>query len=116
MLKTFLLSGAALAAVAGTASAQSQNSLGVPPESVVVSATRIATPLDQVASAITVIDAVDIDRRQQRSLPDVLRDAPGLNVVQTGGEGGQTSLFMRGANSNHTKVLVDGIDVSDPSN
>ena len=41
---------------------------------------------------------------------------PGLNVVQTGGPGGQTSVFMRGTNSNHVKVLIDGIDVSDPSN
>src|ERR1700754_1718239 len=106
MLKIFLLSGVALAALTATAIAQSESNLGVPPESVVVSATRVATPVDQVASAITVIDAVDIDARQQRSLPDVLRDVPGLNVVQTGGEGGQTSLFMRGANSNHTKVLV----------
>ena len=40
---------------------------------------------------------------------------PGLNVVQTGGPAGQTSVFMRGTNSNHTKVLIDGIDVSDPS-
>ena len=39
-----------------------------------------------------------------------------MNVVQTGGPGGQTSVFMRGTNSNHIKVLVDGIDVSDPSN
>ena len=46
----------------------------------------------------------------------MLRDVPGLNLVQTGGEGGQTSIFMRGTNSNHTKVLVDGIDISDPSN
>ncbi len=44
------------------------------------------------------------------------RDVPGLNLVQSGGEGGQTSIFMRGTNSNHVKVLVDGIDVSDPSN
>ena len=46
----------------------------------------------------------------------MLRDVPGLNLVQSGGEGGQTSIFMRGTNSNHTKVLVDGIEVSDPSN
>jgi vitamin B12 transporter len=116
MLKTLLLSSAAFAALSGAALAQSESDLGVPPESVVVTATRVATPVDQVASAITVIDAADIDARQQRSLPDILQEVPGLNVVQTGGEGGQTSLFMRGANSNHTKVLVDGIDVSDPSN
>jgi vitamin B12 transporter len=39
----------------------------------------------------------------------------GLNVVQTGGAGGQTSVFIRGTNSNHVKVLIDGIDVNDPS-
>jgi vitamin B12 transporter len=121
MLKSVFLSSAALAALilsasAISASAQSQNSLFVPQENVVVTATRIATPIDQVASSITVIDAADIDARQQRSLPDVLRDVPGLNLVQTGGEGGQTSIFMRGANANHTKVLMDGIEVSDPSN
>jgi vitamin B12 transporter len=40
---------------------------------------------------------------------------PGLNIVQTGGPGGQTSVFMRGTNANHVKVLIDGIDVSNPS-
>jgi vitamin B12 transporter len=49
-------------------------------------------------------------------VPDALAAVPGLNVVQSGGPGGQTSVFMRGTNSNHVKVLVDGIDVSDPSN
>ena len=116
MLKAFFLSSAALAAFSISASAQSENGFAVPPENVVVTATRIATPIEQVASSITTIDAADIDSRQQRSLPDVLRDVPGLNLVQSGGEGGQTSIFMRGANSNHTKVLVDGIEVSDPSN
>ena len=115
MLKLALLSSAALAALSASALAQSENELTAPPESVVVTATRIATPIDQVASAVTVIDAADIEARQQRSLPDILRDVSGLNLVQTGGEGGQASLFMRGTNSNHTKVLIDGIDVSDPS-
>ena len=40
---------------------------------------------------------------------------PGVEVVQTGGPGGQTSVFMRGTNANHVKVLIDGIDVSNPS-
>ena len=84
-------------------------------EAIVVSATRLATPIAQVASSITVITAVDIESRQQRSLSDVLRNVPGLNIVQTGGAGGQTSLFLRGANANHTKVLLDGIDMADPS-
>jgi vitamin B12 transporter len=85
-------------------------------EEVVVTATRLPTPESEVASSITVITAEEIARRQERSLPDVLKDVPGLNLVQEGGPGGQTSVFMRGTNSNHTKVLIDGIDVSDPSN
>jgi vitamin B12 transporter len=83
---------------------------------VVVTATRIPTPESQVASSITVITADQIAASQATSLPDALKFVPGLNLVQSGGEGGQTSVFMRGTNSNHTKVLVDGIDVSDPSN
>jgi vitamin B12 transporter len=85
------------------------------PDTIVVTATRIPTPELQVASSISVITADDIAVRQIQTLSDVLKDVPGLNVIQTGGPGGQTSVFMRGTNSNHTKVLVDGIDVSDPS-
>jgi vitamin B12 transporter len=84
-------------------------------ENVVVSATRIETPIDQIGSSVTLITDDEIDRDQQRTLPDVLQTVPGLNVVQTGGPGGKTSVFMRGSNSNHTKVLIDGIDANDPS-
>ena len=82
----------------------------------VITATRVPTPIAEVASSMTVVTAADIQARQERTLADVLKDVPGLNVVQTGGPGGTTSVFMRGTNSNHTKVLVDGIDISDPSN
>jgi vitamin B12 transporter len=85
------------------------------PETIVVTATRIPTPELQIASSISVVTADDIAARQVQSLPDLLALVPGLNVVQSGGPGGQTSVFMRGTNSNHTKVLVDGIDVGDPS-
>ncbi|WP_159107191.1 TonB-dependent siderophore receptor [Azospirillum sp. B4] len=81
---------------------------------VVVSATRLPTPELQVANSVTVVTAADIAARQEQTLPDVLKDVPGLNVVQTGGPGGQAYVFMRGTNSNHVKVLMDGIDVGDP--
>jgi len=83
---------------------------------VVVSPTATVTPAGQIASSLTVVTAQDIATQQYRTLPDALNAVPGLNVVQTGGPGGQTSVFMRGTNANHTKVLIDGIDVSDPSN
>ena len=84
-------------------------------QSVVVTATRIPTPESQIASSVTVVTADEIAARQIRTLPDLLKEVPGLNVVQSGGPGGQTSVFMRGTNANHTKVLIDGIDASDPS-
>src|SRR5262249_47903290 len=109
MMKCFFLSSVALIALAAPAWADAGG------EQLVVSATRVATPISQLASSVTVITAPEIEARQQRSLPDVLRDVPGLSVTQTGGEGGQPSIFMRGTNANHTKVLLDGIDLADPS-
>jgi len=108
-MKRLFLSSAALIALAAPAWAQG---LG---ETVVVSATRIPTPLSQLASSVTVITAPEIEARQDRSLTDVLREVPGLSVTQTGGAGGQSSIFLRGTNANHTKVLLDGIDLADPS-
>ena len=83
---------------------------------IVVSSSTIPTPYEQVASSVTVITAEDIQRDQRKTVADALTSVPGLNVVQTGGQGGQTSVFIRGTNSNHVKVMIDGIDVSDPSN
>jgi vitamin B12 transporter len=81
----------------------------------VVSPTGIVTPTNQVANSVSAITAQDIATQQYRTLPDVLNTVPGLNVVQSGGPGGQTSVFIRGTNSNHTKILIDGIDVGDPT-
>jgi len=85
-------------------------------QAVVVSPTATDTPIDRVSSSVTVITAKDMERDQRRTVPDALATVPGLNVVQSGGPGGLTSIFTRGTNSNHTKVLIDGIDVSDHSN
>lgn len=82
---------------------------------VVVTATRRPAPAEEVGSSVTVFTAEQIEKRQQRTLPDILQLSPGLNVVQTGGPGGRTSVFVRGANANHTKVLIDGVDANDPS-
>ena len=85
-------------------------------EPLVVTATRIETPLNEVGSSVTLITRQQIEDRQAVTLLEVLRDVPGLDVVRQGGLGQQTSVFMRGANSGHTLVLVDGIEVNDPGN
>ena len=91
-------------------------STGTGETTVVVSPTGTPTPAENVASSVTVITAQDIEREQRRTVPDALSNVPGLNIVQTGGPGGVTSVFLRGANPNQTKVFIDGIAVSDPSN
>jgi vitamin B12 transporter len=84
-------------------------------EEISVSATGVPTPTVQVGSSVTVLTSQVLEQQQRRTVPDALQQVPGLNVVQTGGPGGLTSVFIRGANSNHTKVLIDGIDATDPS-
>ncbi|MBM4278878.1 MAG: TonB-dependent receptor, partial [Deltaproteobacteria bacterium] len=83
-------------------------------EKVVVTATRVETPIEEIASSITVIPSEEIVRKQKTSVLEVLRGLPGLDVVQTGGTGGTTSIFLRGANSEHTLVMIDGVEVNDP--
>ena len=82
---------------------------------VVSVARRMEIPMDQVAGLVTVIGREEIERRQLRTLPELLRTVPGMHVVQAGGQGKQTSVFTHGTESDHTLVLLDGIEISDPS-
>src|SRR5699024_7752780 len=61
---------------------------------------------------VSVITRDDIERIQAPDLLELLRLQAGIDVARSGGPGGQTSLFMRGSNSNHVLVLVDGVRVS----
>jgi vitamin B12 transporter len=81
---------------------------------VVVTATKLETPVREVARSVTVVTEEEISTKQQTSVSEALRAVPAVDVVQQGGAGQQTSIFMRGANSEHTLVLIDGIQVNDP--
>jgi len=106
---------AALLLLAHPVSAEEISAAEANPLVITVTPTRRAMPIDQVGSTVTVVTAQDIARAQQRTVTDVLRAIPGLVLTQTGGPGGSATLSLRGTNSNHTKVLVDGIDIGDPS-
>lgn len=95
--------------------AAADDSSGVAGKTPVISPTTISTPVSEVPNSVTVITSDQLLEQQRRTVPDALQAVPGLNVVQTGGPGGQTSVFIRGANSYQTKVLIDGVEVSDPS-
>lgn len=81
-----------------------------------VTATRTPTPLEEIASGATLLGEEDLETAQWRTVSDALRSVPGLDVVRTGGPGTSTSVFIRGAKSEHTLVLVDGIEMNDPTN
>ncbi len=80
-------------------------------EPVVVTATRTPQPQNETLASVTVIDRAEIERRQARSVPDLLRGVPGVAVTQTGGRGQTASIFMRGTNSDHVLVLIDGVKI-----
>ena len=80
---------------------------------IVVTATRIAETADQTLAPVSVVTREDIERMQASSLRDVLRGLPGVAIANQGGRGKLTSLFLRGAESNHVLVLIDGIKVGD---
>jgi vitamin B12 transporter len=81
---------------------------------VTVTATRVPIRLDLVASSVTVWTAAQLRTAGYRTVSDVLRDTPGAGIVESGAFGGQTSLFLRGGESDYTKVLLDGVAVNQP--
>jgi len=80
----------------------------------VIGASRTPVESAEVGSAVTVIDRKQLEQRQTTILSDVLRDAPGVVVDRSGGPGSQTGVRLRGAQTNHTLVLIDGIEVDNP--
>ena len=84
-------------------------------QAIVVTATGTPTPQQQVSDSTTVLDN-QLDLNFRTDFVSVLRMMTGAAVVQTGQTGAQTSLFMRGGNSNAVKVLMDGVDVGDLGN
>ncbi len=80
-------------------------------ETVVVTPSRTSQTVDSALASVTVLTREDIERMQARSLVDVLQGLAGLTLANSGGLGQQMSVFMRGTNSSHVLVLIDGVRV-----
>lgn len=78
---------------------------------IVVTADRMARTADETLTPVSIITRADIERYQATSVPDVLRRIPGINISNSGGVGKATSVFLRGSNSGHVLVLVDGVAI-----
>lgn len=83
---------------------------------VVVTATRIAQTADQTLAPVSVITRQEIEALNPQTVVDLLRLQPGVNVARSGGPGGNTSVFLRGANADHVLVLIDGVRVASANN
>lgn len=82
---------------------------------VVVTATRVPTAEQEIGSSVEVITEEEIKAKGYTTVREVLKGSLGLDVVSTGGPGAGTSVFIRGADSYHTLILIDGMEASDPS-
>lgn len=84
-------------------------------ETVLVSAAREPTPLASLGSAATLIDAETLKARQLAPLGEILRSVPGLAINRAGVVGAQTQMRLRGSESNHVLVFIDGVRANDPA-
>ncbi|MES2988517.1 MAG: TonB-dependent receptor [Pseudomonadota bacterium] len=112
----FLLCASAALLPAFPAFAQAQTQISAADDdTIVVTATGVAQPIDQVGQAVTIIDAETIRTRQDVNIADLLATTPGVRFSRTGTTGSVTGVSLRGAETNQTLVLVDGVKVNDPS-
>jgi len=81
-------------------------------DDILVTATRIAQPADELIASAFVIDRAAIESSQARDIGDLLQFHAGIDIGRNGGAGQPASLFMRGTESNHTVVLVDGVKIN----
>lgn len=105
--KSLPLSVAALAVLCGISSLASANPSSA--DAMVVSANRFEQPISSILAPVTVVTREDINHWQSNTVIDVLRRLPGVDVAQNGGMGQQSSLFIRGTESRHVLVLIDGV-------
>mgnify|MGYP001604699915 CR=1 FL=1 len=111
-----LMSGALLLPASGLTHAAFADEPSKVTDTIVVTASRGASGISTatLGSSATVIQPIDLENRQTVILSDVLRDVPGISVNRTGAVGGKTQIRIRGAEANHTLVLIDGIEAADP--
>jgi len=81
-------------------------------EPIIVTATRTPQTADQALASVSVITRKDIEKTQAKSVAELLRNQAGIHITQNGGYGKNSSIFIRGTESNHVLVLVDGIRAS----
>ena len=83
---------------------------------IVISATKIETSRDKVASSISVINQESINNTQTSEVAPMLQGENGVDIITSGAQGGNAAVFIRGANPEHTLVLIDGVEANSSIN
>jgi vitamin B12 transporter len=81
---------------------------------IVVTASRIATPIKEIATSVTVITKQELEQTKKTYVIEALQEVLGLSILQSGPVGSSASVMLRGANSEHTLVMIDGVEINDP--
>jgi len=84
-------------------------------DEVVVVANRAPEPLSRIGSSVTVLNDAAIRSSQAIVVSDLLAQTPGVSFARNGGVGGTTAVYIRGAESDQTVVVIDGVQLNDPS-
>ncbi len=111
-LRSLLAGAVALAAPLAPLLAQQADTTRLP--SVVVTADRVARPIASTAASVTVVEGDALRAAGITHLVDALRTVPGVSIARSGSLGAQSSLFLRGGESDYVRVLVDGVPMNDP--
>ncbi len=81
----------------------------------VVTATRSAQPMEKIGASVTVLTQAEIEASQGVAAVELLARTPGVSFTRNGGPGAATTVNIRGAEGQHTVVLIDGVKLNDPS-
>jgi vitamin B12 transporter len=104
-----------IAMLAGAVDAQETKPETKKVDPVVVTATTVPTPAEQLGVSLNVITGEEFKTYHYSTVDDAFRSIPGVNVTQQGGYGKLSTLSIRGANANQVLILVDGVRVSSPT-
>jgi len=120
VIKKFLLSGIFILFLAvGTFSQQDLEDTGKEEQQkleykITVTANRVEKSTKKVASSVTVITREELEIFKNNTVYEAIQGMAGLNTLQSGPQGQTASVFIRGANSSHTKIMLDGVELNDP--
>jgi vitamin B12 transporter len=106
------LVGAYAASLAFSTPAFSADETIITTDDVIVTASRIPQTRESVIADVSVINSEEIQRAGQSSLVELLQTQPGIEITNNGGVGKQSGIFMRGTNTSHALVLIDGMRIS----